>query len=318
MSEAPEHIKTLIIGSGPAGYTAAIYAARADLNPVVYTGLEPGGQLTTTTEVDNFPGYPEGVDGPTMMVELQQQAERFGTDVRIGMATAVDFSKEPGGLHRVTIDDNKKVLAETVIISTGATAKYLGLPSEQRLRGGGVSACAVCDGFFYKGQDVAIVGGGDTAAEEATYLANICSKVTMLVRKDHMRASKAMQHRVTSTPNIDLRYNTEIDEVLGDMVVEGLRMVNNQTGKKEEIAITGLFIAIGHKPNTDIFKGQLDMDDAGYLITEGKSTKTNIPGVFASGDVQDKEYRQAVTAAGTGCMAALDAERYLATIETTV
>ncbi len=318
MSEAPEHIKTLIIGSGPAGYTAAIYAARADLNPVLYTGLEPGGQLTTTTEVDNFPGYPEGVDGPTMMVELQQQAERFGTDVRIGMATAVDFSKEPGGLHRVNIDDNKKVLAETVIISTGATAKYLGLPSEQRLRGGGVSACAVCDGFFYKGQDVAIVGGGDTAAEEATYLANICSKVTMLVRKDHMRASKAMQHRVTSTPNIDLRYNTEIDEVLGDMVVEGLRMVNNQTGKKEEIAITGLFIAIGHKPNTDIFKGQLDMDDAGYLITEGKSTKTNIPGVFASGDVQDKEYRQAVTAAGTGCMAALDAERYLATIETPV
>ena len=292
MSETPEHIKTLIIGSGPAGYTAAIYAARADLNPIVYTGLEPGGQLTTTTEVDNFPGYPEGVDGPTMMVELQQQAERFGTDVRIGMATAVDFSKEPGGLHRVTIDDNKKVLAETVIISTGATAKYLGLPSEQRLRGGGVSACAVCDGFFYKGQDVAIVGGGDTAAEEATYLANICSKVTMLVRKDHMRASKAMQHRVTSTPNIDLRYNTEIDEVLGGMVVQGLRIVNNQTGKKEEIAITGLFIAIGHKPNTDIFKGQLDMDDAGYLITEGKSTKTNIPGVFASGDVQDKEYRQ--------------------------
>ena len=318
MSETPEHIKTLIIGSGPAGYTAAIYAARADLNPIVYTGLEPGGQLTTTTEVDNFPGYPEGVDGPTMMVELQQQAERFGTDVRIGMATAVNFSKESGGLHRITIDENKEVLAETVIISTGATAKYLGLPSEQRLRGGGVSACAVCDGFFYKGQDVAIVGGGDTAAEEATYLANICSKVTMLVRKDHMRASKAMQPRVTSTPNIDLRYNTEIDEVLGGMVVQGLRMVNNQTGKKEEIAITGLFIAIGHKPNTDIFKGQLDMDDAGYLITEGKSTKTNIPGVFASGDVQDKEYRQAVTAAGTGCMAALDAERYLATIETPV
>lgn len=253
-----------------------------------------------------------------MMVQLQQQAERFGTDVRIGMATAVGFSKESGGLHRVTIDDNKEVLAETVIISTGATAKYLGLPSEQRLRGGGVSACAVCDGFFYKGQDVAIVGGGDTAAEEATYLANICNKVTMLVRKDQMRASKAMQHRVTSTPNIDLRYNTEIDEVLGDMVVEGLRMVNNQTGEKEEIAITGLFIAIGHKPNTDIFKGQLDMDDAGYLVTEGKSTKTNIPGVFASGDVQDKEYRQAVTAAGTGCMAALDAERYLATIETLV
>ncbi len=315
MSNQPEHIKTLIIGSGPAGYTAAIYAARADLKPVVYTGMEPGGQLTTTTEVDNFPGYPEGVDGPTMMVQLQQQAERFGTEVRIGMATAVNFSKEIGGLHHVTIDNNKELLAETVIISTGATAKYLGLPSEQRLRGGGVSACAVCDGFFYKGQEVAIVGGGDTAAEEATYLANICKKVTMLVRKDHMRASKAMQHRVTSTPNIDLRYNTEIDEVLGDQVVEGLRMVNNQTGKKEEIAITGLFIAIGHKPNTDIFKGQLDMDDAGYLITEGKSTKTNLPGVFASGDVQDKEYRQAVTAAGTGCMAALDAERYLASVE---
>ncbi len=315
MSNQPEHIKTLIIGSGPAGYTAAIYAARADLKPVVYTGMEPGGQLTTTTEVDNFPGYPEGVDGPTMMVQLQQQAERFGTEVRIGMATAVNFSKEIGGLHHVTIDNNKELLAETVIISTGATAKYLGLPSEQRLRGGGVSACAVCDGFFYKGQEVAIVGGGDTAAEEATYLANICKKVTMLVRKDHMRASKAMQHRVTSTPNIDLRYNTEIDEVLGDQVVEGLRMVNNQTGEKEEIAITGLFIAIGHKPNTDIFKGQLDMDDAGYLITEGKSTKTNLPGVFASGDVQDKEYRQAVTAAGTGCMAALDAERYLASVE---
>ena len=315
MSNQPEHIKTLIIGSGPAGYTAAIYAARADLKPVVYTGLEPGGQLTTTTEVDNFPGYPQGIDGPAMMVELQQQAERFGTEVRIGMATAVNFSSEVGGTHRITIDNDKEVTADTVIISTGATAKYLGLPSEQRLRGGGVSACAVCDGFFYKGQDVAIVGGGDTAAEEATYLANICNKVTMLVRKDHMRASKAMQHRVTSTPNIDLRYNTEIDEVLGDQVVEGLRMVNNQTGEKEEIAITGLFIAIGHKPNTEIFKGQLDMDEAGYLITKGKSTKTNLPGVFASGDVQDKEYRQAVTAAGTGCMAALDAERYLATVE---
>lgn len=315
MTNQPEHIKTLIIGSGPAGYTAAIYAARADLKPVVYTGMEPGGQLTTTTEVDNFPGYPEGVDGPTMMVQLQQQAERFGTDVRIGMATSVEFAKEVGGVHRVTIDNNKEITADTVIIATGATAKYLGLPSEQRLRGGGVSACAVCDGFFYKGQDVAIVGGGDTAAEEATYLANICNKVTMLVRKDRMRASKAMQHRVTSTSNIDLRYNTEIDEVLGEQVVEGLRMVNNQTGEKEEIAITGLFIAIGHKPNTDIFKGQLDMDEAGYLITQGKSTKTNVPGVFASGDVQDKEYRQAVTAAGTGCMAALDAERYLASIE---
>ncbi len=316
MSENIERIKTLILGSGPAGYTAAIYAARADLKPVMYTGMEPGGQLTTTTEVDNFPGYPEGIDGPTMMVQLQQQAERFGTEVRIGMATAVDFSDEIGGIHKVTIDDNKVVEAETVIISTGASAKYLNIPSEQRLRGGGVSACAVCDGFFYKGQDVAIVGGGDTAAEEASYLANICNKVTMLVRKDYMRASKAMQHRVNSLSNIDLRYNTEVDEIIGEQVVEGLRMVNNKTGEKEEIAITGFFVAIGHKPNTDIFKGQLEMDDTGYLITKGKSTKTSKPGVFASGDVQDKEYRQAVTAAGTGCMAALDAERYLATVET--
>ena len=316
MSDTIERIKCLIIGSGPAGYTAAIYAARADLKPVMYTGLEPGGQLTTTTEVDNFPGYPEGIDGPTMMVQLQQQAERFGTEVRIGMVTAVDFSKKVGGIHKVTVDNATQIEAETVIISTGATAKYLGLPSEQKLRGGGVSACAVCDGFFYKGQDVAIVGAGDTAAEEATYLANICSSVTMLVRKDYMRASKAMQHRVNNTPNLKVLYNTEVDEVLGDQVVEGLRMVNNQTGDKTEIKITGLFIAIGHKPNTDIFKGQLDMDETGYLITKGKSTRTNIPGVFASGDVQDKEYRQAVTAAGTGCMAALDAERYLATIET--
>jgi len=315
MSEQIERLKTLIIGSGPAGYTAAIYASRADLKPVMYTGMEPGGQLTTTTEVDNFPGYPEGIDGPTMMVQLQQQAERFGTEVRIGMVTAVDFSDEVGGIHKVTVDDSKVIEAESVIISTGATAKYLNIPSEQRLRGGGVSACAVCDGFFYKGQDVAIVGAGDTAAEEASYLANICNKVTMLVRKDHMRASKAMQHRVNSLANIDVRYNTEVDEVLGEQVVEGLRMVNNQSGEKEEIAITGIFIAIGHKPNTDIFKGQLDMDETGYVITEGKSTKTNKPGVFASGDVQDKEYRQAVTAAGTGCMAALDAERYLAAVE---
>ena len=308
-------LKTLIIGSGPAGYTAAIYAARADLQPVLYTGMEPGGQLTTTTEVDNFPGYPKGVDGPAMMVDLQKQAERFGTEVHIGMATHVELSSKIGGIHKVTIDNDQVLETKTIIIATGASAKYLGLPSEQRLRGGGVSACAVCDGFFYKGEEVAIVGGGDTAAEEATYLANICKKVTMLVRKDHMRASKAMQHRVNAKENIDLRYNSEIDEVLGDLVVEGLRIVNNQTGEKEEIAITGLFIAIGHKPNTDIFKDQLDMDDAGYLITDGKSTKTNRPGVFASGDVQDKEYRQAVTAAGTGCMAALDAERYLATIE---
>jgi thioredoxin reductase (NADPH) len=276
--------------------------------------MEPGGQLTTTTEVDNFPGYPDGIDGPTMMVELQKQAERFGTEVRIGHINKVVLSKEVGGTHKAFVEDGTEIHADSVIISTGATAKYLGLPSEQRLRGGGVSACAVCDGFFYKGQEVAIVGGGDTAAEEATYLANICSKVTMLVRKDQMRASKAMQHRVTNTPNIDLKYNHEIDEVIGDQVVEGLRIFNNQTGEKEEIKITGLFIAIGHKPNTEIFKGQLEMDEDGYLITKGKSTKTNIPGVFASGDVQDKEYRQAVTAAGTGCMAALDAERYLQTL----
>lgn len=315
MAEKTERIKCLIIGSGPAGYTAAIYAARADMNPVMYTGLEPGGQLTTTTEVDNFPGYPEGIDGPQMMVDLQKQAERFGTQVRMGMVTSVALNKEEGGIHKATIDNATEVEAETIIISTGATAKYLGLPSEQKLRGGGVSACAVCDGFFYKGQEVAIVGGGDTAAEEATYLANICTKVTMLVRGDEMRASKAMQHRVNNTKNIDVRFNTEVDEVLGDQVVEGLRMVNNKTGEKEEIKITGLFIAIGHKPNTEIFKGQLDMDSTGYLITQDKSTKTNIPGVFASGDVQDKEYRQAITAAGTGCMAALDAERYLASIE---
>ena len=276
MSEQVERIKTLIIGSGPAGYTAAIYAARADLKPVMYTGLEPGGQLTTTTEVDNFPGYPEGIDGPTMMMQLQQQAERFGTEVRIGMVTAVELSDEVGGIHKITVDDSTKLEAETVIISTGASAKYLNLPSEQRLRGGGVSACAVCDGFFYKGQEVAIVGAGDTAAEEASYLANICSKVTMLVRKDHMRASKAMQHRVNSIDNIEIRYNTEVDEVLGDQVVEGLRIVNNETGEKEEISITGLFIAIGHKPNTDVFKGQLDMDETGYIITHPKSTKTNI------------------------------------------
>ncbi|MEL0201671.1 MAG: thioredoxin-disulfide reductase [Flavobacteriaceae bacterium] len=306
-----ERVKTLIIGSGPAGYTAAIYAARADLKPVLYTGMEPGGQLTTTTEVDNFPGYPKGIDGPQMMVELQQQAERFGTEVRIGHVNKVEFAPQKGGIHKVYIEGGDVLEAQTVIISTGASAKYLGIPSEQRLRGGGVSACAVCDGFFYKGQEVAIVGGGDTAAEEATYLANICTKVTMLVRKGSMRASKAMQHRVTNTPNIDLKYYSEIDEVLGEQVVEGIRILNNQTGEKEEIPVTGLFIAIGHEPNTAIFKGQLDMDEAGYLITKGKSTKTNLPGVFASGDVQDKAYRQAVSAAGSGCMAALDAARYL-------
>ncbi|MDA7717302.1 thioredoxin-disulfide reductase [Flavobacteriaceae bacterium] len=315
MNMSTERIKNLIIGSGPAGYTAAIYASRADLKPVLYTGMEPGGQLTTTTEVDNFPGYPDGVDGPTMMVELQKQAERFGTDVRIGLVTKVVLSEKQGGIHKVTVDNKIEIEAESVIISTGATARYLGIPSEQRLRGGGVSACAVCDGFFYKGQDVAIVGGGDTAAEEATYLANICSKVTMIVRKGQMRASKAMQHRVESRENIDVKYFSEIKEVLGKDVVEGVSIINSQTQEILNIPVTGLFIAIGHIPNTDIFKGQLDMDDSGYVITKGKSTHTNRPGVFASGDVQDKDYRQAVTAAGTGCMAALDAERYLASLD---
>ncbi|MFL0061943.1 thioredoxin-disulfide reductase [Tenacibaculum maritimum] len=315
MSQTVERIKNLIIGSGPAGYTAAIYAARADMKPVMYTGMQMGGQLTTTTEVDNFPGYANGTDGTAMMNDLQKQAERFGTEVRFGMVTKVEFSKNEGGIHKVVVDGEKEIEAETVIISTGATAKYLGLESEQRLIGGGVSACATCDGFFYKGQDVIVVGAGDTAAEEATYLANICNKVTMLVRKDYMRASKAMQHRVAKTANIEVLYNAELDEVIGESVVDGVRVVNNQTGEKHEVSVTGVFIAIGHKPNTDIFKGILDMDETGYLITKGKSTKTNIPGVFAAGDVQDKEYRQAVTAAGTGCMAALDAERYLGALE---
>ena len=315
MSDTIEKVKCLIIGSGPAGYTAAIYAARADLKPVMYTGLQMGGQLTTTTEVDNFPGYPNGTDGTAMMEDLKNQAERFGTEVRFGLATEVNFSNEVGGVHKVTIDGVAHIEAETVIISTGATAKYLGLESEERLKGGGVSACATCDGFFYKGQDVVVVGAGDTAAEEATYLSNICTKVTMLVRKDLMRASKAMQHRVEKSENLEVLYNTEIDEVLGEHVVEGVRAVNNKTNEKHDIPVTGVFIAIGHTPNTTIFNGVLDMDEAGYLITKGKSTKTNIPGVFAAGDVQDKEYRQAVTAAGTGCMAALDAERYIGALE---
>ena len=315
MSDSIEKIKCLIIGSGPAGYTAAIYASRADLHPVMYTGMQPGGQLTTTTEVDNFPGYPDGTDGNAMMNDLQNQAERFGTEVRFGMVTSIDLSNEIGGIHKVIVDNKTEIEAETVIISTGATAKYLGLESEQRLIGGGVSACATCDGFFYKGQDVVVVGAGDTAAEEATYLANICKKVTLLVRKDYMRASKAMQNRVNKTQNITVLYHTEIDEVLGETVVEGVRIINNQTKETKVIDVTGVFIAIGHTPNTSLFKGVLDMDEVGYLITEGKSTTTNLPGVFACGDVQDKEYRQAVTAAGTGCMAALDSERYLGTLE---
>jgi thioredoxin reductase (NADPH) len=315
MSENIEKIKCLIIGSGPAGYTAAIYAARADMKPVMYVGMQMGGQLTTTTEVDNFPGYAEGTDGPAMMEDLKKQAERFGTEVRFGLVTKVVLSDKVGGIHKVVVDENKQIEAETIIISTGATAKYLGIESEQRLIGGGVSACATCDGFFYKGQDVVVVGAGDTAAEEATYLSNICSKVTILVRKDFMRASKAMQHRVEKTKNIEVLYNTEIDEVLGATVVEGVRTINNITKEKQDIAVTGVFIAIGHTPNSDLFKGVLDMDATGYLITKGKTTKTNLPGVFAAGDIQDKEYRQAVTAAGTGCMAALDAERYIGALE---
>ena len=302
---------TLIIGSGPAGYTAAIYAARADLKPVIYTGLEPGGQLTTTTDVDNFPGYPKGIDGPKMMDELKEQAERFGTEVKIDFISKVEFSKNKGSLHKVFSQDGTEIEAKTIIICTGASAKYLGLPSEQKLIGGGVSACAVCDGFFYKNQEVAVVGGGDTAVEEATYLAKICSKVTMIVRKDHLRASKAMQNRITKYPNISILYNHEVEEVIGDNVVVGIKTINNLTKETSEIKITGLFLAIGHTPNTEIFKGQINMDESGYIITEPKSTITNIPGVFAAGDVQDKEYRLAVTAAGTGCMAALDAERYL-------
>ena len=302
---------TLIIGSGPAGYTAAIYAARADLKPVIYTGLEPGGQLTTTTDVDNFPGYPKGIDGPNMMDELKEQAERFGTEVKIDFISKVEFSKNKGSLHKVFSQDGTEIEAKTIIICTGASAKYLGLPSEQKLIGGGVSACAVCDGFFYKNQEVAVVGGGDTAVEEATYLAKICSKVTMIVRKDHLRASKAMQNRITKYPNISILYNHEVEEVIGDNLVVGIKTINNLTKETSEIKITGLFLAIGHTPNTEIFKGQINMDESGYIITEPKSTITNIPGVFAAGDVQDKEYRQAVTAAGTGCMAALDAERYL-------
>lgn len=308
-----EHVECLIIGSGPAGYTAAIYAARADLKPVMYTGMEPGGQLTQTTDVDNFPGYPSGIMGPEMMEDFRKQAERFGTDIRFGYVSGVDFSSLP---HKVIIDDIKTITADTVIISTGATAKWLGLPSEQKYNGFGVSACAVCDGFFFKGQDVAIVGAGDTAAEEATYLAKLCKKVYMLVRRDEFRASKAMVHRVLNTPNIEVIYNTETKEILGNgKNVTAVKVVNNKTGVETDLPVEGFFVAIGHKPNTDIFKGWLEMDDTGYLKTVPGSTLTNVEGVFASGDVQDSYYRQAVTAAGSGCMAALDAERYLAAKE---
>ncbi|NHA07316.1 thioredoxin-disulfide reductase [Mucilaginibacter sp. HC2] len=313
MSQETEHIKCLIIGSGPAGYTAAIYASRADLKPVMYTGLLAGGQLTQTTEVENFPGYPEGIMGPEMMEDLRKQAERLGTEIRFGYASSVDFSSLP---HKVVIDDTKTITADTVIIATGASAKWLGLESEQKYSGFGVSACAVCDGFFFKGQDVAIVGAGDTAAEEATYLAKLARKVYMIVRRDEFRASKAMVHRVLNTPNIEILYNTETKEILGDgQSVTGVRVTNNQTNVDTDLNVTGFFVAIGHHPNTDIFKGWLNMDETGYILTRPGSTETNVEGVFCCGDAQDHIYRQAVTAAGTGCMAAIDAERYLAAKE---
>lgn len=305
----------VIIGSGPSGYTAAIYAARADLKPELYTGLEPGGQLTTTTEVDNFPGYPNGITGPEMMMDLQKQAERFETKVHYEMITKAEFSTEVGGIHKLWAGE-KEIFAKTVIISTGATAKYLGLDDEKKYSGGGVSACATCDGFFYKGKEVVVVGAGDTAAEEATYLANLCSKVTMLVRKDHFRASKAMIHRVENTPNIEVKFNHELIAIEGgNSLVERAVVINNQTQETSKIDVHGIFIAIGHKPNTDIFKDQITLDENGYIITEKGSSRTNLPGVFAAGDVQDHIYRQAITAAGSGCMSAIDAERYLAELK---
>lgn len=313
MATTTEHITCLIIGSGPAGYTAAIYAARADLKPVLYTGLTPGGQLTETTEVDNFPGYPKGITGPVLMDDLKAQAERFGTQVRFGLITKADLKSTP---KRFWVDETIEITADTVIISTGASAKWIGLENENRLRlnAGGVSACAVCDGFFFKGQDVAIVGAGDTAAEEATYLSKLCKKVYMIVRRGEMRASKAMQHRVKNTANIEILWDSETKDILGKETVEGAVVTNNKSGEERTLVVSGFFVAIGHKPNTDIFKGQLDMDDLGYLHIQPGSTKTNIDGVFAVGDCADKTYRQAVTAAGSGCMGALDAERYLSAV----
>lgn len=308
-------IHCLIIGAGPAGYTAAIYAARAGLNPVMYTGLQPGGQLMITNDVENYPGYPDGIMGPQMMEDFKKQAERFGTDVRFGLATAVDFSKRP---FKVTIDESVVVLADTVIVATGASAKWLNIESEQRLNGHGVSACAVCDGFFYKGEEVVVVGAGDTACEEAHYLSKLCKKITMLVRKNEFRASKIMANRVKNTNNIEILFNTETVEVLGEKVVEGVKVKNNKTNEIKTIPATGFFVAIGHEPNTQIFKEWLDMDEMGYLITKPDTTKTKVEGVFVSGDAQDKVYRQAVTAAGTGCMAALEAERFLAAVESVV
>jgi thioredoxin reductase (NADPH) len=308
MDNQTEKVNLLIIGSGPAGYTAAIYASRANLKPVLYQGIQPGGQLTITTEVENYPGFPEGIQGPELMVHFEQQAKRMGADIRYGLATKVDFSSQP---YKVQIDEEKWIEAHAVIISTGASAKWLGIESEQRLNGYGVSACAVCDGFFFRGKEVAIVGAGDTAAEEALYLSKLTSNVHMFIRREEMRASKVMQERVKSTPNIKTYWNTETDEILGEKTVEGVRIKNNKTGQKTEIPIKGFFVAIGHTPNSEIFKSFIDMDEAGYIKTIPGTSKTNLEGVFAAGDVQDKIYRQAVTAAGSGCMAALDAERYL-------
>ncbi len=307
--EIAEKVHLLIIGSGPAGYTAAIYAARANMNPVLYQGIQPGGQLTITTEVENYPGFPDGVQGPEMMVHFEKQAKRMGADIRYGLATKVDFSSQP---YKVQIDEEKWIEADAVIISTGASAKWLNIPSEQRLNGFGVSACAVCDGFFFRNKEVAIVGAGDTAAEEALYLSKLCTTVHMIVRRDEMRASKVMQERVKNTPNIKIYWNSETDEILGEDRVSGVRIRNNKTNETQEVPISGFFVAIGHTPNSDIFKGFIDMDETGYIKTIAGTSKTNLEGVFAAGDVQDKIYRQAVTAAGSGCMAALDAERYLA------
>jgi thioredoxin reductase (NADPH) len=307
-SNSIEKVHCLIIGSGPAGYTAAIYASRAGLKPVLYQGIQPGGQLTITTEVENYPGYPDGIQGPDMMINFENQAKRMGTDIRYGLATKVDFSTRP---YKVEIDEEIWIAADAIIISTGASAKWLGIESEQRLNGYGVSACAVCDGFFFKGKEVAIVGAGDTAAEEALYLSNICSQVHMIIRKGEMRASKIMQDRVLATKNITVYWHSETDEIIGEKKVEAVRIKNNETGEKKEIPISAFFVAIGHHPNSDIFKDWLTLDEAGYIITTPGTSKTNVEGVFASGDVQDKIYRQAVTAAGSGCMAALDAERYL-------
>jgi len=314
MSSEPQ--KVVIIGSGPAGYTAAIYAARAGLKPVLYTGGEPGGQLTTTNDVENFPGYPDGINGPQMMMDLQKQAERFGTVIHYKVVTAVDLSSEP---FQLTLDEKEVISTETIIIATGATAKYLGLPSEKKFANKGVSACAICDGYFYRGKEVAVVGAGDSAAEESTYLSKLCTKVHLLVRRGEMRASKIMQQRVLNTPNIEIHWNTETDEVLGDdSGVTGVRIINRETGEKKELSVQGFFLAIGHKPNTDIFKGQLDMDENGYIKVKPGTTHTNVEGVFAVGDAADKVYRQAITAAGTGCMGALDAEKYLAAKEAEV